>query len=106
MQHIDENREIAQGEIFQEIDAMVLPTTVSSVPRVVDVHDAQALSPQNTFFANYFGLPALSVPCGFDQDGLPIGLQIVGKQGGDEGILQIAQAYQEATDWVTYHPHI
>ena len=54
----------------------------------------QALSAANTMFANYFGLPAVSVPCGFDTRGLPIGLQIVGKPWNEAAVLELARRYQ------------
>jgi aspartyl-tRNA(Asn)/glutamyl-tRNA(Gln) amidotransferase subunit A len=55
-------------------------------------------------FANYFGLPAISVPCGFDEHGLPIGLQMVGKPWDDGTILHLAHEYQTATALETKHP--
>jgi aspartyl-tRNA(Asn)/glutamyl-tRNA(Gln) amidotransferase subunit A len=66
--------------------------------------DAQALSPRNTLFANYYGLPAISVPCGFDSRGLPLGLQIVGKPWDDRSVLRLAHRYQAATGWSKQHP--
>ena len=53
---------------------------------------------------NVLGLPALSLPCGFTADGLPIGLQIVGHAFDEAGILGIAQAYEQATDWHRRRP--
>jgi aspartyl-tRNA(Asn)/glutamyl-tRNA(Gln) amidotransferase subunit A len=52
---------------------------------------------------NLTGLPALSVPCGF-ADGLPVGLQLVGKPFGEATILRVGQAYQQATRWHEQHP--
>jgi len=49
-------------------------------------------------YANYFGLPAVSVPCGFDRDGMPLGLQLVGRPGADGTVLALARRYQEATE--------
>ncbi len=54
--------------------------------------------------ANLAGLPAISVPCGFTRDGLPIGLQIIGPRCGEEMVLRIALAYEQAHDWHTKHP--
>jgi aspartyl-tRNA(Asn)/glutamyl-tRNA(Gln) amidotransferase subunit A len=50
------------------------------------------------------GLPAISVPCGFDPNGLPIGLQIAGPRFDDALVLRIAHAYQQATDWHERRP--
>jgi aspartyl-tRNA(Asn)/glutamyl-tRNA(Gln) amidotransferase subunit A len=63
------------------------------------VSNPLALSPRNTMFANYYGLPAVSVPCGFDSNGLPLGLQIVGKAGDDATVLRLAHRYQQASSW-------
>jgi aspartyl-tRNA(Asn)/glutamyl-tRNA(Gln) amidotransferase subunit A len=45
-------------------------------------------------FANYYSLPAISVPCGFDSRGLPVGLQIVGRPDEDEIVLGFAREFQ------------
>jgi len=50
------------------------------------------------------GLPALSVPCGFSQSGLPIGLQIAGRPFAEQMILRVGQAFQTATDWHLRRP--
>lgn len=63
-----------------------------------------ALRSRNTLPFNLLGLPAMSVPCGFTGDGLPVGLQIVGKAFDEAGILRIAHAYEQATDWHTRRP--
>jgi aspartyl-tRNA(Asn)/glutamyl-tRNA(Gln) amidotransferase subunit A len=104
MQHIDDNRKTANEEIFQDATVLILPTTASEVLTAKAAGDPQALSPQNTFFANYYALPAITIPCGFDEKGLPIGLQVVGKQDDDSTILQVAQAYQNSTEWHARHP--
>ena len=76
---------------------MILPTTPHPTPRVAEAIDKPlALSAELTVFANFYGLPAISVPCGFDSRGLPLGLQIVGKPGGDLAVLQLAYRYQNA----------
>jgi aspartyl-tRNA(Asn)/glutamyl-tRNA(Gln) amidotransferase subunit A len=54
--------------------------------------------------ANIVGLPAISIPCGFTREGLPIGLQLVGPRWGEPGLLAIAQAYEEVTDWHSEPP--
>ena len=48
---------------------------------------------------NYLGLPAVSVPCGFDPNGLPIGLQLAGRPFGEGRILKVADAYQRETNF-------
>ncbi|MFQ5467965.1 MAG: amidase [Kiloniellaceae bacterium] len=59
---------------------------------------------RNTIPFSLIGLPAISVPCGFTQGGLPMGLQIVGKPFDEAMVLRIAHAYEQATDWHTRHP--
>ena len=50
------------------------------------------------------GLPAISVPCGFTPDGLPVGIQIVGRHQDDWGVLQLAHAFEQATGFWKRHP--
>jgi aspartyl-tRNA(Asn)/glutamyl-tRNA(Gln) amidotransferase subunit A len=50
------------------------------------------------------GLPGLSLPCGFDADGLPAGLQIMGGAFDEETVLRVAHAYEQATEWHTRRP--
>jgi hypothetical protein len=57
-------------------------------------------------FANYFGLPAISVPCGFDRCGLPIGLQVVAKAWDDGEVLHLAHHYQFTTNFHHQHPSL
>jgi aspartyl-tRNA(Asn)/glutamyl-tRNA(Gln) amidotransferase subunit A len=52
-----------------------------------------------TRWVNYLGVPALSLPCGFDSRGLPMGMQIVGRPFAEGTLLAIGHAYQRATDW-------
>ena len=53
---------------------------------------------------NRSGQPALSLPCGFTSDGLPIGMMIVGKRFADASVLQMGHAYQKVTDWHNRRP--
>lgn len=54
-----------------------------------------ALSAENTMFANYYGLPAISLPMGEDARGLPLGLQIVGRPGDDAMVIEVARKFEE-----------
>ena len=54
--------------------------------------------------ASLIGLPALSVPVGFSPEGLPCGMQIIGRSGDDAGVLAMGQAYHRATDWPARRP--
>jgi aspartyl-tRNA(Asn)/glutamyl-tRNA(Gln) amidotransferase subunit A len=92
-------------QVFKDMDVLLLPTTATTVPSVKNADKNQlALSPENTVFANYYGLPAVSVPCGFDKRGLPLGLQVVGKPWGEGVILRVAYQYEMATGYSKEHP--
>src|SRR5580658_2264583 len=58
----------------------------------------------NTRPFNYLGLPAISIPCGFDANGLPIGLQLAGRPFAEARLLRLADAYQRDTDWHARRP--
>jgi amidase len=53
---------------------------------------------KSCYFISVTGLPAISVPCGFTPDGLPVGVQIVGRHQDDFGVLQLAFAFEQATE--------
>ena len=59
-----------------------------------------------TIGANLAGLPAISVPCGFNSEGLPIGLQLIGPMLAEEKLLRAARMYERATDWHTRRPAV
>ena len=57
-------------------------------------------------YATLAGLPSISVPTGFGPNGLPMGLQLIGKPQGDLALLQLAHAYEQQTDWHTKGPGV
>ncbi|RMG78874.1 MAG: Asp-tRNA(Asn)/Glu-tRNA(Gln) amidotransferase subunit GatA [Chloroflexi bacterium] len=59
-----------------------------------------------TISVNLAGVPGLSVPCGFDSDNLPIGLQIIGKAFDEATVLRVGHAYEQATDWHKRRPPV
>ena len=102
---IEADRKTVSERAFRDIDILLLPTTATTVPTVKDAgSNPQALSAQNTVVANYFGLPAVSVPCGFDKHGLPIGLQIVGKPWDEGTVLHLARQYEMTVEPLRQHP--
>src|SRR5262249_33622727 len=104
---IEADRKAVAERFFKDIDVVVLPTTTTTVPTVESARgNPQALAPTNTMFANYFGLPAISVPCGIDLRGLPMGLQVVGKPGEDGTVLSLAHQYQKASVRGGKHPNV
>ena len=106
------NRAIA--EAMQTYDILLAPTTALGAPklgnRVVDVGGAQeaklAIMPRLTRPHNICGIPTVSVPCGFTAEGLPIGIQLAARAFEDALALQVAYAYEQATDWHRQHPPI
>lgn len=101
------------GEVFQTVDAIVTPTSpIFSLP-IRDFSRERGGSAeflvrniQNTSPFNVFGWPTISVPCGFSASGLPIGLQISGPPGHDALVLQVAHAYEQATQWHKRMPNM
>lgn len=103
-----ENRRTISDQLFKDIDVLILPTTITSPLSIVDakVKGARALAVDNTIPFNYYGLPAISIPCGFTDEGLPLGLQIVGPKWGEGKVLAVANKFQKATNWHLKHPKI
>ncbi|MBA7657865.1 Glutamyl-tRNA(Gln) amidotransferase subunit A [subsurface metagenome] len=88
-------------QAFEKFDALVTPTSPTvpfKIGEKVDDPLQMYLSDICTLPINIAGLPAISIPAGF-ADGLPIGMQIIGKPFAEETILKIAHAYQQATEW-------
>ncbi len=93
---------------FEEYDVLLLPTTPIPAP-VLEGENAVERARQLTRFTapfNLTGLPALSVPCGFTKEGLPIGLQIVSRAWNESGALRAGYAFQQATEWHMRKPQI
>jgi aspartyl-tRNA(Asn)/glutamyl-tRNA(Gln) amidotransferase subunit A len=92
--------------VFANVDVLVTPTTPIPAPTIAELKaDPEALRPvelkllRNTRPFNVWGLPAISIPCGFTQSGLPTGLQIAGPHWGEDLVLRLAHAYEQATAW-------
>lgn len=94
--------------LFEEYDVILLPTTPLPAPMLEgeDAVERARLLTRFTAPFNLTGLPALSVPCGFSREGLPIGLQIVARAWNEAGALRAGYAYQQATEWHTMKPKI
>ena len=89
------------------VDAMIMPVSPVAAPTIAESDvgnspDAEAMIQRLTRFTrpiNYLGLPSLSIPTGFTKDGLPVGMQLVGRSFDEAMILRIGAAFQRATDF-------
>ncbi|MEO7649769.1 MAG: amidase [Bryobacteraceae bacterium] len=99
-------------DVFAEVDLIITPTTpvmpdtVDEALREVGAVPGGTPSLRNTSPFNIFGLPAISIPCGFTADGLPVGIQISGRHFGEPQVLAMAHAYERATEWHTRRPKV
>jgi len=92
---------------FQQVDVIVAPTSPTTAFRIGEKTDdpiQMYLSDIFTLSVNLAGICGINVPCGFDAQGLPIGMQIMGPALGEMSILRVAYAYEQATDWHTRRP--
>lgn len=86
-------------------DVLAAPTaTISAAPIANRPTDYGRNAWKNTGIFNFTGQPSISVPCGFTAHGLPVGLMITGRHFEDRKVLQVARAYERATDWHTRTP--
>ena len=90
-----EQLRVAACQSLAAVDAVICPTMLTVAPRIVDVDAAPARL--TTRLVNFLGLCAVSVPCGWTDEGLPIGLQFIGKPLAEARILQLAYAYEQVT---------
>jgi Asp-tRNA(Asn)/Glu-tRNA(Gln) amidotransferase A subunit family amidase len=115
-EYIQRRRELEQErrrarEFFAEVDLLVTPTMPIPAPAIADLKkDPEALRPaelrllRNTRPFNVWGLPAISVLCGFTKSGLPVGMQIAGPHWREGMVLRLAHGYEMATEWHKRHP--
>lgn len=94
-------------QAFGRVDVLVCPTSPTTAFKAGEkVNDplSMYLSDLMTIPVNLAGLPGMSVPCGFDQQGLPIGLQLIGNALREDLLFEVGYAYEQATDWHHRHP--
>ncbi len=92
--------------LFAEYDALLIPSTAITAP-TIEGNDAVEQANRLTRFTSPFnltGLPAISLLCGFSQQGLSIGLQIVSGAWREAAVLRVARAYESQTDWSARRP--
>lgn len=96
-------------EAFKKVDAIVAPTTPEVAFKIGEKTQdpiKMYLSDVLTIPCNIAGLPGISVPCGFSSDGLPIGIQVLGKLLDEETVLHVAHAYEQSTNWRQKRPEV
>lgn len=103
------------AEFFAQHEFLLLPT-VQVLPFPVEIEwvrsiDGVVLNTYIDWMASCYaisctGLPAISVPCGFSAQGLPVGLQIVGRPHADRAVLELARAFEDATRWAETRPPV
>jgi Asp-tRNA(Asn)/Glu-tRNA(Gln) amidotransferase A subunit family amidase len=93
-------------QIFDEVDLLLTPTVPIPPPLISelkkhpeDLRRQELIMLRNTRPFNVWGIPTISVPCGFTNDGLPIGLQLAAANHREDLLLQAAHAYEQATEW-------
>lgn len=94
---------------FEAVDVLVCPTAPTTAFKAGDKTEdpiSMYLSDLMTIPVNLAGLPGMSLPCGFDGAGLPIGLQIVGNVLREDQIFRVAYAYEQSTTWHQQHPSL
>ena len=96
-------------EAFKKCDVIVTPTAPTTAFRIGEkIQDPvqMYLSDIFTISANLGGFPGLSLPCGFNSRGLPVGLQMIGKHFDETTVLRLAYAYEQATAWHKRKPEL
>jgi aspartyl-tRNA(Asn)/glutamyl-tRNA(Gln) amidotransferase subunit A len=103
-------REILQekmADLFDNFDVLAAASLpVPATPLTMDISKGLDFADPLGGIGNLCGLPALSIPCGFTNKNLPVGLQFVARAGDDAAVLQAGRTYQQFTDWHQHHPKL
>jgi aspartyl-tRNA(Asn)/glutamyl-tRNA(Gln) amidotransferase subunit A len=117
-QYIQAQRELLQQrrqilQMFERVDLVLTPTTPMLAPTFAELQaeadqlrNKEMVMLRNTRPFNVYGLPSISLNCGFSKSGLPIGLQIIGAPSAEGSVLALAHAYQKQTDWHKQKPAV
>ncbi|MEA3536649.1 amidase [Rhizobium sp. CC-YZS058] len=94
--------------LFRDIDLFIMPVFRVPTPTWAEARAASAedfnIIGKFTFPFNACGIPTITLPCGYTDDGRPVAFQLAGPHGTEERLLTVAHAYQQATDWHTHRP--
>ena len=111
VQFVEKYRELLQQRreilrLFEQVDLVITPTCPVPPPAIAELEaqpdqlrTKELLMLRNTRPFNRYGLPTITVPCGFTKSGLPIGLQIAGAPGAEGKVLALARLYEGETEW-------
>jgi aspartyl-tRNA(Asn)/glutamyl-tRNA(Gln) amidotransferase subunit A len=114
--YIQSRRQLEQirrsvSRVFDTVELLLTPTSPAPPPAIDDLladpntlRNKEVVMLRNTRPFNVLGLPTISIPCGFTQASLPIGMQISGAPGSEATVLRLAYAYEQATEWHQRHP--
>ena len=106
------------AEVFKQVDVLVAPSSPNVAVKLGKAADDPLfgyIADQLNIPSSLAGLPALSIPCGFvrpqdgetpSMDGLPVGMQIIGPQWGEQKVFDVGLAYQANTDWHKKYPNL
>jgi aspartyl-tRNA(Asn)/glutamyl-tRNA(Gln) amidotransferase subunit A len=104
------------AEVFKQVDVLACPSVPDVAPKIGGAKENPLfgyIADQLNIPSSLAGLPAITMPCGFarpadsntpSMDGLPVGLQIIGPQWGEQKVFNVGYAYQQVTDWHKKHP--
>jgi len=114
LQALEVKRQVERDfeSVFQRVDAILAPAVPIAAPLIGEdevIIGSRKETVRSALVrlnrpANLTGHPAISIPCGFTRDGLPVGLQLIGPKWGEAALLAIAFAFEQATDWHTRNP--
>src|SRR5208282_5282574 len=100
-------------EVFHDVDVLLTPTVPIPPPLIAELREhpeelrpREVLMLRNTRPFNVWGIPTISIPCGFTKSGLPIGLQLAAAPWRGIVLLQAARQYEEATEWHRMRPEL
>lgn len=97
------------AKAFEKVDLLIMPSQACPAFEFGKFDNNKLQMDLQDYFlcpANLAGVPAISIPCGFVQDKLPVGFQLIGPHLSEQLLFQVGHAYQQLTDWHTRHPKV
>ena len=93
-------------ELLSKYTAVVVPTSANGASRIAgqSLFTNRTGPPRVNNMAQLIGVPGISIPCGFDEDGMPLGLHITSRAWDEQSALDVAMTFQKETDWHTRRP--